>query len=152
MVEEVEGPKEGERVDSGKSAAFFGKDIAAWVRNYFHSHDLSNNAGERPEETPDQQRSKADYNSWKRLIKTPPQSNDYRTIERLWIGALTILNGDDRDSKQMPPRDLDDEEYHGWAHIHVLLGMRPHGNGHSTLVTLTRPFLLVITHQALLDC
>lgn len=120
--------------------------------NCSYSHNLPNNAGERPEETPEQQQSKADYNSWKRLIKSLPQSNDNRTIERLWNGALTILNGDDRDWKQTLPRDLDDEEYHGRAHVHVLLGMKPHDHGHSTFVALARPFLLVITHQALLDC
>ena len=120
--------------------------------NCCYSHNLPNNAGDRPEETPEQQQSKADYNSWKRLIKSQPQSNDNRTIERLWNGALTILNGDDRDWKQMLPRDLDDEEYHGRAHIQVLLGMKPHDHGHGTFVTLAGPFLLVITHQALLDC
>lgn len=30
--------------------------------------------------------------------------------------------------------------------------MKAHAHGHSTFVTLARPFLLVITHQALLDC
>ena len=120
--------------------------------NCSYSHELPNNAGERPEETPEQQQSKADYNSWKRLIKSLPQSNDNRTIKSLWNGALTILDGDDRDWKQMLPRDLDDEEYHGRAHIQVLMGMEPRAHGHSTFVTLARPFLLVITHQALLDC
>ena len=65
---------------------------------------------------------------------------------------LTILNGDDRDWKQMLPRDLDDETYNGRAHMNALLGMKLHENGHGTFVTLARPFLFVITHQALLDC
>lgn len=30
--------------------------------------------------------------------------------------------------------------------------MKAHAHGHNTFVTLARPFLLVITHQALLDC
>ncbi|CAD6574519.1 MAG: hypothetical protein ASARMPRED_006796 [Alectoria sarmentosa] len=113
---------------------------------------ICHDPGERPEETLQQQQAKADYTSWKRLIKTPPQPNDNKTIERLWSGALTILNGDDRDWKQMLPRDLDDEAHFGREHIRTLLGMKAHAHGHSTFITLARPFLLVITHQALLDC
>ena len=94
----------------------------------------------------------ADYTSWRRLIKAPPIPNDNRTIKELWNGAHAILNGDDRDWKQMLPRDLDDEQYHGRAHIRTLLGMKPHDNGHSTFIALARPFLFVIAHQALLDC
>lgn len=120
--------------------------------NCSYSHKLPKTPDHRPEETPEEQQSRADYSSWKRLIKSIPQSNDNRTIERLWNGALTILNGDDRNWKQMLPRDLDDDEYHGRAHVLVLLGMKPHDHGHSTFVALARPFLLVITHQALLDC
>lgn len=71
---------------------------------------------------------------------------------RLWDGAVTILNGDDRDWKQMLPRDLDDDEFYGRQHIETLLSMRAHAHGHSTFLTLARPFLLVITHQALLGC
>ena len=117
------------------------------------SHNLSSGLGERAEDLSErQQQSKADYNLWRRLIKYPPQSNDNTTIERLWTGALTILNGDDRDWKQMLPRDLDDDNYHGREHINVLLGMKPHAHGQGTFVTLAQPFLFVITHQALLDC
>ncbi len=52
----------------------------------------------------------------------------------------------------MLPRDLDDDNYHGRAHINVLLGMKPHAHGQGTFVTLAQPFLFVMTHQALLDC
>ncbi len=52
----------------------------------------------------------------------------------------------------MLPRDLDDEKYHGRAHMNVLLGMKPHAHGQGTFVTLAQPFLFVMTHQALLDC
>lgn len=112
----------------------------------------SEDAGERPQETPEQQAAKADYTSWKRLIKFPPLPNDNKTIERLWSGALTILNGDDRDWKQILPRDLDAPEYYGRQHIQTLLGMRANAHGHSTFVSLARPFLWVITHHALLGC
>ncbi|KAF2176077.1 hypothetical protein K469DRAFT_38444 [Zopfia rhizophila CBS 207.26] len=81
------------------------------------SHELSEGGGERSskerppraEETPKQQRAKADYSSWKRIIKTPLLPNDKRTVKQLWNGALTILNDDEREWKQMVPRDLDDQ-------------------------------------------
>jgi hypothetical protein len=120
------------------------------------SHDLSNSneheARERLADTPEQQLAREDYNSWKRLIKTPPKTNDIETIKQLWNGALGILNADDRDWKQMLPRDLDDEENYGREHIRTLLSMVAHTHGCSTFVALAQPFLLVITHQALLDC
>ena len=52
----------------------------------------------------------------------------------------------------MLPRDLDDDQYFGRDHIQTLLSMKAHTHGHSTFVTLARPFLFVITHQALLNC
>ena len=52
----------------------------------------------------------------------------------------------------MLPRDLDDDQYFGRDHIQTLLSMKAHTHGHNTFVTLARPFLLVITHQALLNC
>ena len=134
---------------------FFQKDSCRRGASCLYSHDLSrgsNSPGERPEETPEQQQAKADYISWKRLIKTAPRPNDLKTIEKLWSGAVIILNGDDRDWKQMLPRDLDDDEHYGRDHIETLLGMKAHSHGHSKFLALTRPFLLVITHQALLGC
>jgi hypothetical protein len=78
--------------------------------------------------------------------------NDIGTIELLWNGALTILNADDRDWKQMLPRDLDSEENFGREHIQTLLSMVVNTHGCGTFVALAEPFLLVITHQTLLDC
>ncbi len=104
------------------------------------------------EDTPVQQRAKADYNAWKRLIKNPPKANDIRTIEVFWSSALAILDGDDRDWKQMLPRDLEDKDNYGRQHIHMLLNMVAHPHGNRTFIDLAKPFLLVITHRALLDC
>jgi len=107
---------------------------------------------ERSEETPEQQQAKAEYNSWKRLIKREPKTNDTDTIRSVWTQALSILDGDDRDWKQMLPRDLDDEDYYGRQHIKAVLSMVAHGHGHSTFIDLARHFLLVITHAVFLDC
>jgi hypothetical protein len=112
----------------------------------------NNQSGGRLVDTPEQQREKEDYNSWKRLIKRPPISNDIMTIELLWTGALTILNKGDRNWKQMLPRDLDAEDNYGREHIQALLSMVSHAGGCGTYVALALPFLSVITHPAMLDC
>jgi hypothetical protein len=69
------------------------------------SHDLTNvieqesssPVRERREITSDQEQARADYNAWKRLLKAPPIQNDTWTMERLWSGALAILEEENRD-------------------------------------------------------
>ena len=70
-------------------------------------------------------------------------------MAQLWNGALTILNGDEREWKQMVPRDLDDEEYYGREHIMALMTIR---TDLGAFIRLVHPFLLVITHPSFLDC
>jgi hypothetical protein len=118
----------------------------------FNEQEPSNPVRERKEADPEQEKAKADYNAWKRFIRSPPKPNDDWTIERLWKGALAILNGGDRNWTQMLPRDLDDEEYYGRHHIQALLSMVAHTHGCRKFVDLAQPFLLVITHPMLLDC
>jgi hypothetical protein len=107
---------------------------------------------ERVEDTPERQRAKDDYYSWRRLIKSPPRPNDIETIRLLWSGALDILEGEDREGRQMLPRDLDNQEYFGLQHMKTLLTMQTHPRGHGTYVDLARPFLFVMSHPAILDC
>lgn len=64
---------------------------------------------------------------------------------------MKILNGEPRDWKQLLARDLDSDEYQGRQHMHTLLSMVAGAHGHRTFVDLAHPFLLVITHPALLD-
>ena len=124
------------------------------------SHDSTNSNEHKPsspvhkqkEVDPEQEKARADYNAWKRLIKVPPKPNDTWTIERLWNGALAILDEEDREWKQMLPRDLDDDEYYGREHIQTLLSMVAHTHGCREFVDLAHPFLMVITHPELLDC
>jgi hypothetical protein len=105
----------------------------------------------RQEETSDQQEARSNYYSWKRLIKCPPTPNDLVTIRLLWTGALKILDGDDREGKQMLPRDLDNEDYRGRQHMDTLMTMETSGGGHGTFIDLALPFVLVMSHPALLD-
>lgn len=98
-------------------------------------------------------KARADYSAWKRLIKAPPTADDTWTVRKLWAGALTILDAEDRDWKQMLPRDLDnDEEYYGRDHIHVLMGMVALEGGSCEFIDLAHSFLMVMTHSAMLDC
>ncbi|KIW10743.1 hypothetical protein PV08_10042 [Exophiala spinifera] len=125
------------------------------------SHDRSRKESDAPsppprmpraEETDEQRQSKADYHSWRRLLKTPPLSIYTKAVQELWDGALAILTGGEREWKQMLPRDLDDEEYYGRDHIRTLLNLRTRSEDHSGFIQIVRSFLLVITHAALLDC
>ncbi|KAK2592854.1 hypothetical protein QQS21_009457 [Conoideocrella luteorostrata] len=104
------------------------------------------------EETFENKQAKADYNVWKRQIKFPPQTDNLGTVQRLWDGALEILNGDERDWKQMVPRDLDHEEYHGRQHIKIVMDMRVQSGDYEILIRRVSPFLLTITHPIFLDC
>lgn len=125
-----------------------------------YSHDMSSRSArpassrgrrERVAETPQQQQAKDEYHAWRRLIKNLPKPNDNRTIGLLWNNALKILNGEHQDWKQLLARDLDSDEYQGRQHMHTLLSMVAGAHGHRTFVDLAHPFLLVITHPALLD-
>ena len=86
-------------------------------------------------------------------MRIPLQSNDLRTVERLWKQALAILDHGERNWKQMLPQDLtNDEEFHGRQHIQVLMDMKVNIGGWARFTELAWPFLKVITHPALLDC
>lgn len=129
--------------------------------NCRYSHEIENQSQggqssrasrERPPETQEKLQAKADYRTWKQLIQRVPRENDIGGIRHLWSGALDILNDDDRDLKQLLPRDLDDEENFGKQHIRMLMSMEVRGNAHSTFIGLAVPFMSVITDRALLDC
>jgi hypothetical protein len=65
---------------------------------------------------------------------------------------FAILNERNRDWKQMKPRDLDNEEYYGRERIQTLLSMVADTHSCCEFIDLTEPFLLAITHPALLNC
>ncbi|KAL8688726.1 MAG: hypothetical protein Q9218_005433 [Villophora microphyllina] len=123
---------------------------------YSHGNSSNHTQGKNPhqksEETAEQREAKENYNTWKRLIKTNPKPNDTKTMDKLWTDALNILDGENRDWKQMLPRDLDDQNLKGREHIGALLSMLAGPNGHGIFVKLAHAFLAAITHSALLDC
>lgn len=106
----------------------------------------------KPEETPEQQQARVDYNAWRRLIKVSPSRNDDRTMKQLWKDGLAILDGDNLEWQQMLPRDLDSDEYRGREHIRALLELRASPGNEKSFVRIAHSFLSVITHRAFLDC
>ncbi|KAF9729289.1 hypothetical protein PMIN01_12979 [Paraphaeosphaeria minitans] len=118
------------------------------------SHDITPGEEKKPkeEETPTQQQARGEYNYWKRFLKSPPRPNDERTALQLWAGALKILDGDEREWKQMLPRDFDNEENFGRDHIKNTMAVRTRLTDHNELFEVVLAFLRTITHPAILDC
>ena len=89
------------------------------------------------------------YSSWRQLLKLPPTAQDLRIIQQVWIGALSIVNGAEGEITQALARDLVDPGLFGFKHIDAVLD-----NIHTqqNIVEYAQPFLLVISHPALLDC
>ncbi|KAF2088004.1 P-loop containing nucleoside triphosphate hydrolase protein [Saccharata proteae CBS 121410] len=106
----------------------------------------------RKEQTPEQTSARDEYQDWKNQIRRAPSSNDLATMRQVWEGALNILDGTDHHSKQRLPHDLDDDALRGLEHIEALMSLEPRGQGNDEFIALVRPFLSVITHDALLDC
>jgi hypothetical protein len=76
-------------------------------------------------------------------------------MKAVWTEALEILNSEGahhQNSKQLLPRDLDNDELYGREHIQTLMGMKSHGGGATTFVDIAQPFLSVITHREILSC
>ena len=95
---------------------------------------------------------RADYMSWKSILRTPPSNDGLQTAERLWSDALELLTNGERDWRQRLPRDLVDEELPGFNHVRNILDTRPNVGGDARFIRVARLFLMVITHSALLDC
>jgi hypothetical protein len=97
------------------------------------------------EETADQRALRFNYNAWKRIIKVEPVQNDFTTMRKLWVDALAILDGVDREYKQCLPRDLDadHEKTFGRGHIKALLGLKVRKDEVGKFLGFVRPFLLV---------
>ena len=128
-------------------------------RNCRFSHDTNAaNGGTqrkvRAEETEEQQHARLQYNGWKKFLGRAYSPTDSYTMQRVWEGALEILQEDDRDWKQQLPRDLDNDEEkcNGRAHIKALVLKRATSSNITAYVETVTDFLVVITHSSLLDC
>lgn len=118
------------------------------------SHDITSRRERKPreEETPTQQQARGEYNYWKRFLKSPPRLNDEKTALQIWTGALEILDGDEREWKQMLPRDFDNEDNFGRDYIKNTMAVRTRLTDHHGLIEVALAFLRTITHPAILDC
>ncbi|KAF3035032.1 hypothetical protein E8E12_006473 [Didymella heteroderae] len=125
---------------------------------FSHDEDTNKSNGDqrrvRVEETPKQQQARIQYNSWKRSLGQAYSPSDVYTMERVWQGAVNILQEDDRDWKQQLPRDLDKDEdrCNGRAHVKALLERRAKSSDIVDFVEVSKNFLEVITHPSLVDC
>jgi hypothetical protein len=126
--------------------------------NCHFSHDVGNGietkrqtAPARVSETAEQRQARQSYSTWKRYLGSEP--NDSRNMQRLWEGALKILEEGDRDRKQQLVQDLDtDDKYHkGRHHIDALLSKRVQDGVSAQFIEDCQRFLLIITHSSLLD-
>jgi hypothetical protein len=74
-------------------------------------------------------------------------------MQRLWGGALNILEEGDRDLTQQLPRDLDtdDKDHQGRLHIGTILTKRVRDGDAAQHVRNCQQFLLTITHPSMLD-
>ena len=104
----------------------------------------------RPDRTPEQQLGRENYQSWKNTLRITPRNDDTQTAQRLWDEALKLLTTGERDWQQRLPQDL--AEPQGLEHVQYLMGLKVNACGAATFIRLARPFLMVITHPALLDC
>lgn len=69
------------------------------------------------------------------------------------IRDFPAVNSNDRDWKQALPKDLDnDDEYHGRNHIRALLSKRAQAGQYDRFIEISRSFLQVMTHSAMVDC
>ncbi|KAF2638002.1 hypothetical protein P280DRAFT_456763 [Massarina eburnea CBS 473.64] len=121
-----------------------------------YSHDIvtggdypHRKSQQRADENPEQSRVRNIYREWRHLLRDPSGPHDASTRQKVWNGALGILNDSDRGWKQELPRDLDNQDLFGLRHIQVL--MECPSQSDIKFYRASRSFLLVLTHPSLLD-
>lgn len=75
-------------------------------------------------------------------------------MKRVWEGAAAILEENDRDWIQQLPKDLDSSttKCNGREHLKALIDKRPDNSDIGQFIGVSKVFLDVLTHPALLDC
>jgi hypothetical protein len=124
------------------------------------SHDLgtadNTRTSRRPrhEETDEQRQARTQYNSWRKFLGPAYPPTSIYNMQRVWEGALEVLQEDDRNLKQQLARDLDSHESkcNGRAHVKALVDMRVNASNLGEYFAMSRNFLEIITHSSLLDC
>jgi hypothetical protein len=108
----------------------------------------------RAQETAEQKQARRSYNSWKKYLGDDYSPTDDYNMTRVWEGAAAILEENDRDWTQQLPKDLDSntDRCNGRAHLKALVEKRPKSDDVEHYLSVSKLFLSVITHPALLDC
>ncbi|KAF2018601.1 NFX1-type zinc finger-containing protein 1, partial [Aaosphaeria arxii CBS 175.79] len=105
------------------------------------------------EQSEEQREARNAYTSWKRQIRDPPYSRYSSVLSQTWTDAVAILNNDDdREWKQVLPRDLDSDELCGREHIQALMNVKAPSGEFGCYIKACSAFLQVFTHTALLHC
>ncbi|PSR85568.1 hypothetical protein BD289DRAFT_467327 [Coniella lustricola] len=93
------------------------------------------------------------YNDWKHIFRRKPIGGVAKTaLSQLWSGAVTILDGSNREWHQQLARDLVDDRYGGCEYVHITLHSRLSASPESIYVQLKEDFLRTITHPSILSC
>jgi len=101
---------------------------------------------------PPESASVANYRRWRLILRNCFEPQDR---ERLWEGALAILEGNDREVGQNIAQDLssiNDPNESGLRQIRNLVEERAQSGQIATFIRTRRSFLMVMTHSAFLDC
>ena len=89
------------------------------------------------------------YSSWRNLLKLPPAIHNLQAVQHFWIETLTILNNAEVETVQHLAQDLTSRNLFGYRYIEAVLDI---GHTQHSVLEYSQSFLLVISHNALLDC
>ncbi|KAL5118296.1 hypothetical protein ACEQ8H_003806 [Pleosporales sp. CAS-2024a] len=126
---------------------------------FSHMHALEDgkpaqrkNAHTKQTESHEQRLARKSYSAWKRHLGS--EATDSHTMQRLWGGAVNILEEGDRNLIQQLARDLDsdDKEHNGRQHVVAILTKRVTTGDASQHIRNYQQFLLTMIHSSLIDC
>jgi hypothetical protein len=89
------------------------------------------------------------HHPWRNLIKASPKTNNLRTVQNFWLETLNILDQGEEKASQNIARDLTNRDLFGYQHIEAILDI---DLTQHNILEYAQPFLLVISHTALLNC
>jgi hypothetical protein len=89
------------------------------------------------------------HRPWRKLIEVFPEAYNLRTIQNFWLETLKILDSGEEEASQNIARDLTNRDLFGYQHIEAIMEIDPTQHN---ILEYAQPFLLVISHTALLNC
>jgi hypothetical protein len=89
------------------------------------------------------------HHPWRKLIEVSPEIYNLRTVQNFWLETLKILDRGEEEASQNIARDLTNCDLFGYQHIEAIIGI---DLTQHNFLEYAQPFLLVISHTALLNC